>query len=36
MRDSLTANHLERRRWIAKADYAVFVVTTTGIDEAMS
>ena len=38
MRDNPTANHLERRRWIAEAeaDYAVFVVTASGIDEAMS
>ena len=38
MRASLTANHLERRRWKAEAeaDYAVFVVTASGIDEVMS
>jgi hypothetical protein len=36
MRDNPTAIHLERGRWIAEADYAVFVVTASGIDEAMS
>jgi hypothetical protein len=34
----IIAEHLERKGWIAEADadYGVFVLTTEGIDEAMS